>query len=209
MTSIQGLKKQARENMKGKCKTMGLVYLTYLGISLACSLLAYIYIGAILRYILIPPFVPGMKMCFLQFIRQKPTKPGDILQGIGHTSRAVGLYFVNDILIMLWSLLLLIPGFIKQYSYRMSFYVLGDHPEMTQAEAREESIRLMDGNKLRLLWLDLSFLGWIILGFLTCGILLFWVIPYTETAYALFYEELTIKKPRYGRRASMDNSENI
>ncbi len=198
MTSVRELKKQAWENLKGKRKTMGLVWLFYFGITLACVLLCLIYIGTILQFFLIPPFLIGMKMCFLKFVRNCPVKPGDVLDGIGHTGRAVSLYFVNSLLAGLWSLLLVVPGIVKNYAYSMSFYVLADHPDMTQSDAREESERLMDGNKFRLFLLDISFLGWILLSLLTGGILLFWVQPYMQTAYVLFYKELKTKKSRYG-----------
>jgi uncharacterized membrane protein len=46
----------------------------------------------------------------------------------------------------------------------------------------------MKGYKWKLFLLDLSFIGWILLGFITFSIGLLWVRPYMETAHAEFYE---------------------
>lgn len=198
MKSTKQLKKEAWETLRGKRKTFGLVWLVYFGIVTACVLLSMIYVGAILQFLLLPPFIMGLKLCFLKLIRNKTVKPGDVVDGIGHMKRVVPLYFINSLLVELWSLLLIVPGVVKGYSYSLSYYVLADNPDMTQSEAREESMRLMEGNKMRLFLLELSFLGWTLLGVLSCGILMFWIQPYIQATGALFYDELRRKKPRYG-----------
>jgi uncharacterized membrane protein len=72
----------------------------------------------------------------------------------------------------------------------MSYYVMAENPEMSGEDARRESIMMMDGNKMRLFCLQLSFIGWYLLSALTLGILLFWVVPYVQAATAAFYEEI-------------------
>ena len=49
----------------------------------------------------------------------------------------------------------------------------------------------MRGNRGNLFLLELSFIGWIFLGFLTLGIGLIWVVPYLQVTVACFYDELT------------------
>lgn len=89
-------------------------------------------------------------------------------------------------------LLLIVPGIIKGLSYSMSYFVLKDRPELSPAEAIKESMRLMNGHKADLFILQLSFIGWAILGSITViGII--WVIPYMYTAVAAFYEQLKNK----------------
>ena len=87
-------------------------------------------------------------------------------------------------------MLLFIPGYIKAFSYAMTPYILKDNPEMKNNAAIEESMRMMDGHKLELFMLDLSFIGWVILSILTCGIGLLWLIPYINMAHVNFYEDL-------------------
>lgn len=197
MKTILELKKQAWTSLNGHRGTMGVTVLIYIALTVAVVLLSYIYIGAILQYILMPPFILGLNICFLKFIRNQPVRPGNVTDGIGNMAKAIKLYVVNGLLVALWTLLFIVPGVIKSYSYRLSFYILADNPEMRPSEARDDSVILMEGNKLRLFLLDLSFIGAMILSVLTGGILLFWVMPYMHTAYALFYESLISKKHRY------------
>lgn len=90
----------------------------------------------------------------------------------------------------LWTLLFIIPGIIKSYSYSMAYYIRCDHPEYTATEAIKESQRIMQGNKMRLFCLHLSFLGWIIVGALCLGVGLLGVAPYQKAAEAEFYQDL-------------------
>ena len=98
---------------------------------------------------------------------------------------------LRDVFTTLWMLLLIIPGIIKSYEYRMIPYLVADNPEMTWKEAFAESKRLMRGNKWKAFVLDLSFIGWWILSALTLGLLaVFYVGPYYSATSAALYEEL-------------------
>ena len=105
-------------------------------------------------------------------------------------TKSLVLYLLESIYIFLWSLLLVIPGIVKSYSYAMSFYIMNDHPEYTATQCLDESRRIMNGHKLDLFCLHLSFIGWIIVASLTCGIGMLWVEPYMQLSQANFYEEL-------------------
>lgn len=99
-------------------------------------------------------------------------------------------YFLMYILIMLWSLLLIIPGIIKALSYAMTPYILEDNPELSASDAIHLSRTMMKGHKFDLFYLFLGFLGWLLLSILTLGIGLLWLIPYMQTAFAAFYQEV-------------------
>ena len=197
MTSKE-LRAKAWEACRGNWKNLGLAWLIYLGLGIAIAILSSCGIGVVLYYVLFPPFILGFCMCCINVARGKGTKPSGTLDGIGNMRGAVALNFMNSLLVSLWSLLFYIPGIVKAYAYALSFYVLADHPEMTQSEARAESVRLMEGNKMRLFLLHLSFIGWYLLSALTFGILLFWVAPCINVATAFFYDELKESKPRFG-----------
>ena len=92
---------------------------------------------------------------------------------------------------ILWSLLLVIPGIIKAYEYRMIPYILGDNPNIDREEAFALSNMMMQGNKGKAFVLDLSFLGWYILNGMTLGILgIFYVNPYVNQTNAALYLKL-------------------
>ncbi len=92
--------------------------------------------------------------------------------------------------VFLWSLLLVVPGIVKTYPYSMAYFIKCDHPEYSATQAIDESSRIMHGNKMKLLALDLSFIGWWILGSICFGIGTLWVVPYVKTAHAEFYLDL-------------------
>ena len=103
-----------------------------------------------------------------------------------------GSAFVLNLLIALkvfaWSLLFVIPGIVKAYSYSMAYYIKLDHPDYGWNACITASRQLMDGHKWEKFVLDLSFLGWIIVGSLCLGVGTLWVTPYMEAANAQFYE---------------------
>ena len=98
--------------------------------------------------------------------------------------------FLMALFTFLWSLLFIIPGIIKMFSYAMTPYILEENPELSAGEAIDRSRAMMKGHKFDLFWLMLSFIGWGILGFLTLGIGYIWLSPYMTTSVASFYEDV-------------------
>lgn len=94
------------------------------------------------------------------------------------------------IFVLLWSLLLIIPGIIKGFAYSQTFFILRDHPEFSIIEAITESRKIMNGFKWSYFLLNLSFIGWMLLIPFTLGIGLLWFIPYITTSKASFYNKV-------------------
>ncbi|MCH4056968.1 MAG: DUF975 family protein [Lactobacillaceae bacterium] len=96
----------------------------------------------------------------------------------------------------LWTLLLIIPGIIKNYAYSQANFVFKDLADSNNGESISyldcitKSRQLMVGNKWRLFILQVSFIGWDILACLTAGIGFLWLIPYKNATYAAFYADL-------------------
>lgn len=151
--------------------------------ALSCIYVGWIFFGCL---------VVGYVENFMAIARGGETEIGRIFNGFKgeKLSKSLVLYLLESIYILLWSLLLIIPGIIKAYSYSMAFYIMNDHPEYTAKQCLEESRRMMDGHKLDLFLLQLSFIGWIIVGALTFGIGMLWVEPYMQTATACFYDQI-------------------
>lgn len=100
------------------------------------------------------------------------------------------LGLVSMLKIFLWSLLFVIPGIAKAYSYSMIYYIKNDHPDYSWSECLAASENLMRGKRMNLFLLDLSFIGWILLVPFTFGLGAFWLAPYIEQARAQFYESV-------------------
>lgn len=147
-------------------------------------------LAAIASLLISGPLTLGMVKVSLNTVRGLPIKIEMLFDGFKDFARTFMLNLINTLLIILGLILLVIPGVIMAYTFSMSFYILHDNPAMSANEARKLSAEMMSGNKWRLFCLQMSFLGWFILGVLTFGILLLWVIPYYKTAEACFYTSL-------------------
>lgn len=119
---------------------------------------------------------------------------GDAFIGFNQFGRAFGCIFLMGLFTFLWSLLLVIPGIIKAFSYMLAPYIVLENPQMPITAAIDESRRLMDGNKWRAFLLGLSFIGWWLLGILTLGILYFWLVPYQSITMGAFYRAVLREK---------------
>ena len=95
--------------------------------------------------------------------------------------------FYKGLLLFLWFLLLIIPGIIKSYAYAMVPYILADNPQIGYKRAIELSNKMTDGEKLNMFILDLSFIGWYLLGILALGVGVLFVHPYYNQTKAELY----------------------
>lgn len=90
--------------------------------------------------------------------------------GFARPLGVTALLFLQNLLVFLWSLLLLIPGIVALYRYRQAWFIKVEHENLSARDCLRESARLMRGFKGRAFLLDLSFLGWILLAALLLGI---------------------------------------
>lgn len=135
--------------------------------------------------------VGGCKF-FVNNIYEKTTV-GTLLDGFRGSNYMdiVLTQFLRGLFTVLWGLLLVIPGVVKGYEYRMIPYILSEYSDITYKEAFQMSRSMMKGNKWNTFILDLSFIGWDILNIFTFGLLgLFYVNPYKQATKAELYEEL-------------------
>lgn len=126
------------------------------------------------------------------FILNQTAQPGigTLLDGFrsGHYVNIVLTMFLRDLFTALWSLLLVVPGIVKQYEYLMVPYIIAENPAMDYKEAFQISKQMMDGEKMEAFIMDLSFLGWYLLSAVTCGLLaIFYVNPYVQASFAEMY----------------------
>ena len=130
----------------------------------------------------------GFNVYTLNVVRHFASGLGNLLDGFGMFLRALWLAILTSIFIFLWSLLLIVPGIIAAYRYRMAFYLLIDNPSMTPYQCIRESKKMMAGHKGELFVLDLSFIGWYMLELIP--LVSIWVVPYTQLTYTVYYDRL-------------------
>lgn len=171
----------------------------------------------------------GYAVFNLQLVDKKQASVSTLFSQFNRIADGFCMNLLLGIFTFLWTLLLIIPGIIKSFSYAMTPYIYAENPSMSVTDAITESRQLMDGNKWRLFCLNISFIGWALLcslpsllatTYFLYGIVwngnidaLFWLIlfyplsfagflvlnPYVEAANAAFYRDIT--KPSASTRS--------
>lgn len=153
--------------------------------------IAVITIVSLASIFLAPIFTVGGNRFFLKLRKGVHTGIGEVTGNFkdGNYWNIVKILFFRNIKIFLWTLLFIIPGIVKAYEYMLVDHILAVRPDLDSKTAFNMSKRLMDGYKGEAFILELSFMGWILLGaFFTCGILnLVYVNPYLFATMNEFY----------------------
>ena len=183
----------AWSQLKGNWKPVVLFTLVYniiVGVAQAIGSTSD-YVSLLVSLLFLMPLGYGFNIAILSFKRTgEAVKIEQLFDGFKDYSRVTLTYILEVIYILLWTILLIIPGIIKAISYSQTDYILKDYPELKYNAAIELSMAMMKGHKFDYFCLILSFIGWILLGILTLGIGLLWVSPYISTATAHFYEHV-------------------
>ena len=178
------LKNRAKQTLNGNWGTAILGVVIYMVVT---SILSSTGVGAFVTGLVAVGYIS------LYLVLMRGGKPS--FEGcISAITENIGTKFIATLLVslytFLWSLLFIIPGIVKSYSYAMTPYILLDRPELSPTEAIKESEKMMNGHKMDLFILELSFIGWIFLSVLTCGVLILYVEPYMAATKSAFYLEL-------------------
>ena len=142
--------------------------------AVAALILILVMVGAMTVALVLNPLNVGARKFFIQNASDPETSVGG--KNIGFVfgkdyRNIVFSMFGTQLVNMLWLLLLIIPGIYKAYCWRLVPFILADEPDMPGKEARALSASMMDGSKWGSFVLDLSFIGWKLVGAITFGIL--------------------------------------
>lgn len=192
MTTSAEYRRRAREALDGNLFGNTWLYLLLVLLVTSCVLTASsaVLVGPLL---LVGPISIGCASYTLHLVRRtaQKNKIDSVLDGFrGSIGDHILLGFLQTIFVFLWSLLFVIPGIVKAIAYSQSYFIKLDHPEYDAQTCITESRHMMDGHKWQYFCLSFSFLGWIIVGALCCGVGTLWVNAYMQAAYAEFYEDL-------------------
>ena len=194
MVANSVLRENARKQLGGNIigQSWLLMHLAMLIVSAIEGLLSFTAIGVL---IVAGPLTFGLYRMQVNVVRGKKPEFSDLFTGFTENfGTSCVLYIVETIFTFLWSLLFVIPGIVKSYSYAMSQFIAQDNKEKDWNTCHKESIELMNGHKMDLFLLDLSFIGWYILGSLCFGIGVLFVMPYHYQARANFYMALIAER---------------
>lgn len=138
-------------------------------------------------------FRVGGTRYFLKLRKNQVTSFGEVFGDFKNKTAGniASVSFIKFLSCMLWTLLGIIPGIIKIFQYFAVEYILALRPDITANEALDLSKKLMKGNKLKAVVLDISFIPWFILSLLTVGIFGYlYVTPYYEATYIEFFSNI-------------------
>lgn len=189
------LKELAKTQISGN---IGIIFLMYLIVYLIVTVLSVIpVVGPVLGTIAGFVFSMQMVIVFLGLTRGENPEVSNLFN-IFKNQRLCGnsilMYLLMTFFVTLWSLLFVVPGLIKSLSYAMAPYIMAENEYfMSPSDAIKESMRIMQGHKMELFTIYLSFIGWILLSILTCGLLFIYVEPYMQATIANFYNEIKDK----------------
>lgn len=155
------------------------------------ALLSISLASALIAILVFSPLEVGLRHYFLESTQMR-FHLENVTRGFtgGRYRNVVITMLLRGIYNALWYLLLIIPGIIKSYSYAMVPYLLAENPGIPPSRAIEMSMQMTDGHKWKMFVLDLSFIGWFLLGTLALGVGFLFVLPYSNTTQAQLYVAL-------------------
>jgi len=190
-TENVALMKMARESLKGNWGLAIGTFLVYFIIMGFLQGMADYYPMIALGSLLISgPMALGITLFSLSIARDQNARLQQIFDGFNNFGTALGAYLLIIIFVLLWMLLLIIPGIIAAISYAMTFYIIADDPTIGPLEAIDKSKKMMDGYKWKFFLMYLVFFGWGLLCILTLGIGFLWLLPYVQVSTAKFYDDI-------------------
>lgn len=182
------LMRMAKESLKGKWGLAIGTFVVYMLIGAGLQLVPVV--GVFASLIITGPFTLGVSIFSLSLSRNEDAELAQIFEGFNNFGKALGAYVLMVLFIILWTLLLIIPGIIAAISYSMTFFILADDDSIGPMEAIDKSKKMMDGYKWKYFRLGLRFLGLALLCILTLGIGFFWLMPFMQVTMAKFYDDI-------------------
>jgi uncharacterized membrane protein len=130
----------------------------------------------------------GASIFALNIARGKKAEFSQLFDGFKNFANSLVANLLMIVFILLWMLLLIIPGIIAAIAYSQTFFIMADDKKISGSDAIKKSKQMMMGHKGKYFMLCLRFSGWFILSILTLGIGFLWLVPYVSVSMANFYD---------------------
>lgn len=200
------LKQKAKESLNGKYADAVIVILItgilggiaglFTGIGEELKLIPLQVLGEVISFVITCLISFGSLSFYLKISRNEEVTYKELFSKTNMFIPYLLISLLTGIFTFFWSLLFIIPGIIAAISYSQCFLIALENPAVDPMEAIKESKKLMEGHKMDYFLLNLSFIGWMILGIFTFGLLYFWLIPYMSVTQMNFYNALLEEKDK-------------
>lgn len=147
-------------------------------------------ISSILTTFVTSPLTYGLILYFNQFEKEQYADFNIVFSPFKNIIKIFVITMFANILVSIGMVFLIIPGIIMACTFGIIPYVYSKHPELGVMDMISHAWRMMKGHKMEYLMLELSFVGWYLLGAITCGIALLWVIPYQQMTLVKYFNTI-------------------
>ena len=183
------LKEMAKQQIKGYIGMLFVIALIIGAISGAAG--AFPPLALVVSIIVTPAFSISIIRVYQELARNgKKPEAKDAFAGFDDFWTGFKALFLVGLFTFLWSLLFVIPGIIKSFSYSQTMMIVAENKGIGAREAINRSKAMMDGRKMDYFVLGLSFIGWGLLCCITLGIAAIWVGPYMQATMVKFYNDI-------------------
>lgn len=146
-------------------------------------------VSLVVEFLLVPLQI-GLNGYMMGFVQNDTFNRDAIFAPYDDTFKIIGASILMSFVIMVGFIFFIIPGIYLAFSYALVPYLLVTNKDLSITETLELSRKMMNGHKLDLFVLGISFLGWMLLVPCTFGIILIWLYPYMMTATAKFFVDI-------------------
>lgn len=146
-------------------------------------------VSLVVEFLLVPLQI-GLNGYMMGFVQNDTFNRDAIFAPYDDTFKIIGASILMSFVIMIGFIFFIIPGIYLAFSYALVPYLLVTNKYLSITETLELSRKMMNGHKLDLFVLGISFLGWMLLVPCTFGIILIWLYPYMMTATTKFFVDI-------------------
>lgn len=196
------LKEWAKQKISGNIGNIfigiGIIFAISLLFSLGVGIVQIIFgetsfitfiVSLVVEFLLVPLQI-GLNGYMMGFVQNDTFNRDAIFAPYDDTFKIIGASILMSFVIMVGFIFFIIPGTYLAFSYALVPYLLVTNKDLSITETLELSRKMMNGHKLDLFVLGISFLGWMLLVPCTFGIILIWLYPYMMTATTKFFVDI-------------------
>ena len=151
---------------------------------------SYVFTFGSIALFIVGPISIGLATYSLSIVNEEDYSYNQIATGFKYFFKALFLYLLFNISVLIGTILLIIPGVVIFLMFSQIFYITAENPQIGVIDAFKKSASLMKNKKLQYLGLGLRYILFFILGVFTLGIWWLWLTPQMYVSFAIFYKEL-------------------
>lgn len=199
---VKEIKKEAKDrfalNRYHAMLIYGVVFTIALNIAVLTTALCLLNVWAVwygvflifMFLLMLAPFGYSMAGFYIRLYRFEKIDAFHVFDGFNkyNLERVIILRLLSFALWLCFTVLLIVPGIIFKIRTCVATYFLRANPDMKPKDALKASNKVMKGHCWKFFCLQMSFIGWFIMGVLTCGFGFIWVMPYFNTSKVVFYK---------------------